>query len=113
MALWLLVSVAPSGLHGGMLLLQVASTRKGLRNQLKTLLWRKASAEPGARPATASGNPYDHSTIEGQMRALADLAFIMQVAHDQHTADAPCTTNLSVPQCAHLFFVQHKRTAFQ
>jgi trafficking protein particle complex subunit 8 len=41
------------------------------------MLWRKAGGD-AARPATASGNPYDHSTIEGQMRGLADLAFMMQ-----------------------------------
>lgn len=86
---------------------QVTSTRKGLRNQLKTLLWRK---QPGAAAGSAAGRDsprgslagsmhggsvhggsaaaaaaangsagYGGGTVEGQMRALADLAFMMQV----------------------------------
>lgn len=80
---------------------QVTSTRKGLRNQLKTLLWRKQPGALGAAPgrdsprgsvhggsvhggsaAAASANgsavPYGGGSVEGQMRALADLAFMMQ-----------------------------------
>lgn len=86
------------------------STRRGLRNQLKTLLWRKASPGPSAasgrespRPSGSGGSgsgwatppaggpgaptggsvggptgPYSSTSVEGQMRALADLAFLMQ-----------------------------------
>ncbi len=88
---------------------QVTSTRRGLRNQLKTLLWRKAAPGPGAPPARESPRPghagggggggvpgtppgglgapgaapaapgaYSAASVEGQMRALADLAFLMQ-----------------------------------
>ncbi|BDA40386.1 probable trafficking protein particle complex subunit 8 [Coccomyxa sp. Obi] len=80
---------------------QVTSTRKGLRNQLKTLLWRKQPGGLGAAAgrdsplgsvhggsvhggsaAAASANgsavPYGGGSVEGQMRALADLAFMMQ-----------------------------------
>ncbi|KAK9916791.1 hypothetical protein WJX75_007099 [Coccomyxa subellipsoidea] len=79
---------------------QVTSTRKGLRNQLKTLLWRKQPGGPaaaagrdsprgsvhggsihgGTAAASANGavNAYGVGSVEGQMRALADLAFTMQ-----------------------------------
>ncbi|KAK9825400.1 hypothetical protein WJX81_000447 [Elliptochloris bilobata] len=65
---------------------QVTSTRRGLRNQLKTLLWRKASPAPGAqsggrespRPSSSGGSGSGAASVEGQMRALADLAFLMQ-----------------------------------
>jgi len=87
----------------------VTSTRRGLRNQLKTLLWRKAAPGPGAPPGRESPRPgyagggggagapgappgglgppgaapaapgaYSAASVEGQMRALADLAFLMQ-----------------------------------
>ncbi len=79
----------------------MTSTRKGLRNQLKTLLWRKQPGGLGAAAgrdsprgsvhggsihggsaAAASANgsavPYGGGSVEGQMRALADLAFMMQ-----------------------------------
>eukprot|EP00887_Chlorella_sp_A99_P001561 scaffold8.g1561.t1 len=88
----------------------VASTRKGLRNQLRSLLWRKGSggfsaaaamgslgslldAPQAAQPATpptaaaadagaaagggASNVTYPHSTVEAQMRQLADLALML------------------------------------
>ncbi len=81
--------------------MQVTSTRKGLRNQLKTLLWRKqpgglgtaagkdsprgsvhGGSVHGGPVAAASANgsavPYGGGSVEGQMRALADLAFMMQ-----------------------------------
>ena len=64
------------------------ATRKGLRNQLKGLLWRNKSGtaaslasapEPQRVPASsASGPSYGAASVEGQMRALADLAFMMQ-----------------------------------
>ena len=65
-------------------LVQVLSSRKGLRNQLKGLLWRGKSgsgaslaAEP-VRVPSASGASYGAASVEGQMRALADVAFVMQ-----------------------------------
>ena len=79
--------------------MQVKSTRKGLTNQLKTLLWRKSStgsavSVPG-RDSPLSGSvhggsvhggaanggltAYSGASIESQMRSLADLAFLMQV----------------------------------
>lgn len=67
--------------------LQVLATRKGLRNQLKGLLWRgksgsgpnlAATAEAPARPPSARGQAYGVASVEGQMRALADVAFMMQ-----------------------------------
>lgn len=86
------------------MLSQVTSTRKGLRNQIKTLLWRKPSSSSGSLAASgkesprpgqggsvhggsvhggtltaANGAVYGGGTVEGQMRALADLAFMMQV----------------------------------
>ena len=69
---------------------QVTVSRRGLRNQLKTFLFRSksnASSEtPRAGPA-ASGGPaqYGAATTEGQMRQLADLAFVMQ---DYETAQS-------------------------
>lgn len=96
--------------------MQVTSTRKGLRNQLKTLLWRKTGAAAGGPGGggtggrdspQAGGSRHGHSprgsfsaaaggaavangsggasgvggvggSVEAQMRALADLAFMMQ-----------------------------------
>ena len=81
--------------------LQVKSTRKGLTNQLKTLLWRKPSTGGSAvsihgRESPLSGSIHGGSvhgssangglmansggSIESQMRSLADLAFLMQVS---------------------------------
>ncbi len=76
---------------------QVTSTRKGLRNQLKTLLWRKqpggaagrdspmgsvhgGSVHGGTAASAVNGSvgTYGMGSVEGQMRALADLAFTMQ-----------------------------------
>lgn len=50
----------------------VAAQRKGLRNQLKTLLWRKA-ADGGAAAPT-----YEAGSLETQMHQLAVLAFLLQ-----------------------------------
>lgn len=81
--------------------LQVKSTRKGLTNQLKTLLWRKPSTGGSVvsihgRESPLSGSIHGGSmhggsvngglmansggSIESQMRSLADLAFLMQVS---------------------------------
>ena len=80
--------------------LQVKSTRKGLTNQLKTLLWRKPSTGGSAvsihgRESPLSGSTHGGSvhggsangglmansggSMDSQMRSLADLAFLMQV----------------------------------
>ena len=79
--------------------LQVKSTRKGLTNQLKTLLWRKpltgSAVSIQGRDSPLSGSvhggsvhggaangglaAYSGAPIESQMRSLADLAFLMQV----------------------------------
>ncbi len=79
--------------------LQVKSTRKGLTNQLKTLLWRKpltgTAVSIQGRDSPLSGSvhggsvhggaanggltAYSGASIESQMRSLADLAFLMQV----------------------------------
>ncbi len=65
-------------------------SRRGLRNQLKTFLFRSksnASSEtPRAGAAAAGGSSqYGAATTEGQMRQLADLAFVMQ---DYETAQS-------------------------
>ncbi|DBA74127.1 hypothetical protein WJX77_012500 [Trebouxia sp. C0004] len=69
---------------------QVTVSRRGLRNQLKTFLFRSksnASSEtPRAGAAAAEGSAqYGAATTEGQMRQLADLAFVMQ---DYETAQS-------------------------
>ena len=62
---------------------QVAAARTGLRNQLKGLLWRSKGSS-GSRnldgPAlqAAMTPAYGPGTLEGQMRSLADLAFMLQ-----------------------------------
>ena len=58
-------------------------SRRGLRNQLKTFLFRSKSSAASETPragAPASGgvSQYGATTTEGQMRQLADLAFVMQ-----------------------------------
>jgi len=60
--------------------LQVTATRKGVRNQLKNLLWRSKSSTSDA-PKAAGGVDMSlgGQTVEGQLRSLADLAFLMQV----------------------------------
>ncbi len=93
--------------------MQVKSTRKGLTNQLKTLLWRKPStgsavSMPG-RDSPLSGSvhggsvhggaanggltAYSGASIESQMRSLADLAFLMQVLCHRR-ASMPCVSCL-------------------
>lgn len=91
---------------------QVAATRKGLRNQLRSLLWRKGSGtfgaaatsavgslleppspgpqgqQPAAGAATGAaagsggaaavpGTAYPYTSVEAQMRQLADLALML------------------------------------
>lgn len=55
----------------------MTSTRKGIRNQLKTLLFRKSS-QPETPRAGQGLSQYGPGSVEGQMRLLADLAFMMQ-----------------------------------
>ena len=59
---------------------QVAAARKGLRNQLKNMLWRTkgASGSGGAALQAAAAQPCGPGTLEGSMRSLADLAFMLQ-----------------------------------
>ncbi|WIA13573.1 hypothetical protein OEZ85_007140 [Tetradesmus obliquus] len=52
--------------------LAVSTARKGLKNRL-TRLWKGAAAEPGPSMETS----YTYHSIEGQMRALADLAYLL------------------------------------
>ncbi len=73
---------------GHCLAAQVVSSRRGLKNQLKTLLWRSKSSaatrEQEARDGSQTprgavvGQPYAAASMEGQLRQLADLAFMMQ-----------------------------------
>nr|XP_009397412.1 PREDICTED: trafficking protein particle complex subunit 8 isoform X1 [Musa acuminata subsp. malaccensis]XP_009397413.1 PREDICTED: trafficking protein particle complex subunit 8 isoform X1 [Musa acuminata subsp. malaccensis] len=54
---------------------QVAATRKGFRNQIKNLWWRKGKEDT---PETANGPIYTFSSIESQIRVLADYAFMLR-----------------------------------
>ncbi|KAK8963015.1 hypothetical protein KSP40_PGU012905 [Platanthera guangdongensis] len=54
---------------------QVSATRKGFRNQIKNLWWRKGKEDA---PETASGQMYTFSSTESQIRVLADYAFILR-----------------------------------
>eukprot|EP00873_Tetraselmis_striata_P038913 jgi/Tetstr1/459177/TSEL_004623.t1 len=65
---------------------QITSTRRGLKNQLKALWWRKerTAEEVAASGAAAGGGTgYNHASVESQMRCLSDLAFMM---HDHGLA---------------------------
>ena len=52
------------------------ASRKGVRNQLKNFLWRSKSAA-SELPRTRTDQSWA-SSVEGQLRSLADLAFLMQ-----------------------------------
>ncbi|WOK92067.1 trafficking protein particle complex subunit 8 isoform X1 [Canna indica] len=54
---------------------QVAATRKGFRNQIKNLWWRKGKEDA---PETPNGPTYTFSSIESQIRILADYAFMLR-----------------------------------
>ncbi|CAA3007877.1 trafficking particle complex subunit 8 isoform X1 [Olea europaea subsp. europaea] len=54
---------------------QVSATRKGFRNQIKNLWWRKGK-EDG--PDYPSGPTYTFSSIESQIRVLGDYAFMLR-----------------------------------
>ncbi|CAK9152962.1 unnamed protein product [Ilex paraguariensis] len=54
---------------------QVSATRKGFRNQIKNLWWRKGKEDI---PASPSGPMYTFNSIESQMRILGDYAFMLR-----------------------------------
>ncbi|XP_024378593.1 uncharacterized protein [Physcomitrium patens] len=59
---------------------QVSATRRGLKNQLKNLWWRKGKEETSDVQA---GGQYTFSSMESQIRVLADYAFML---HDYDLA---------------------------
>ncbi|KAJ8574174.1 hypothetical protein K7X08_025979 [Anisodus acutangulus] len=59
---------------------QVSATRKGFRNQIKNLWWRKGKDDAPENPA---GPTYTFSSIESQIRVLGDYAFML---HDYELA---------------------------
>ncbi|KAK9156892.1 hypothetical protein Scep_003466 [Stephania cephalantha] len=54
---------------------QVSATRKGFRNQIKNLWWRKGKEDA---PEISSGQMYAFNSIESQMRVLGDYAFMLR-----------------------------------
>ncbi|KAL6133731.1 hypothetical protein ACLB2K_065965 [Fragaria x ananassa] len=54
---------------------QVSATRKGFRNQIKNLWWRKGKEDVVDSP---SGPTYTFSSIESQIRVLGDYAFMLR-----------------------------------
>ncbi|KAK4833890.1 hypothetical protein QYF36_012927 [Acer negundo] len=54
---------------------QVSATRKGFRNQLKNLWWRKGKDDTFDSP---TGSMYTFSSIESQIRILGDYAFMLR-----------------------------------
>ncbi|KAJ8426195.1 hypothetical protein Cgig2_008912 [Carnegiea gigantea] len=54
---------------------QVSATRKGFRNQIKNLWWRKGKDDT---PDTPDGPAYTFSSIESQIRILGDYAFMLR-----------------------------------
>ncbi|KAK9289806.1 hypothetical protein L1049_007966 [Liquidambar formosana] len=54
---------------------QVSVTRKGFRNQIKNLWWRKGREDT---PDAPSGAMYTFSSIESQIRVLGDYAFMLR-----------------------------------
>ncbi|GAV63866.1 TRAPPC-Trs85 domain-containing protein [Cephalotus follicularis] len=54
---------------------QVSATRKGFRNQIKNLWWRKGKEETLDAP---NGQMYTFSSIESQIRMLGDYAFMLR-----------------------------------
>ncbi|XP_048236072.1 trafficking protein particle complex subunit 8 isoform X2 [Ricinus communis] len=53
---------------------QVSATRKGFRNQIKNLWWRKGKEDT---PDSLDGPMYTFSSIESQIRVLGDYAFML------------------------------------
>ncbi|KMT11297.1 hypothetical protein BVRB_5g109810 isoform A [Beta vulgaris subsp. vulgaris] len=54
---------------------QVSATRKGFRNQIKNLWWRKGKEDI---PDTPDGPAYTFSSTESQIRVLGDYAFMLR-----------------------------------
>ncbi|KAJ7942948.1 Trafficking protein particle complex subunit 8 [Quillaja saponaria] len=54
---------------------QVSATRKGFRNQIKNLWWRKGKEDVVDSP---TGSMYTFSSIESQIRVLGDCAFMLR-----------------------------------
>ncbi|KAL1338323.1 hypothetical protein HN51_032996 [Arachis hypogaea] len=54
---------------------QVSATRKGFRNQIKNLWWRKGKEDGADSP---NGPMYNYSSIESQIRVLGDYAFMLR-----------------------------------
>ncbi|KAL8255725.1 hypothetical protein R6Q59_030792 [Mikania micrantha] len=54
---------------------QVSATRKGFRNQIKNLWWRKGKEDT---PEVQSVNMYTFNSIESQIRVLGDYAFMLR-----------------------------------
>ncbi|XP_031498646.1 uncharacterized protein LOC116263167 isoform X2 [Nymphaea colorata] len=54
---------------------QVSTTRKGFKNQIKNLWWRKAKEEAADDP---NGPKYSFSSLESQIRVLGDHAFMLR-----------------------------------
>ncbi|CAF2345189.1 unnamed protein product [Brassica napus] len=59
---------------------QISATRKGLRNQIKNLWWRKGKDDV---PDSTKGSIYTFSSTESQIRILGDYAFML---HDYELA---------------------------
>ncbi|XP_023636321.1 trafficking protein particle complex subunit 8 isoform X1 [Capsella rubella] len=59
---------------------QISATRKGLRNQIKNLWWRKGKDDG---PDATKGSMYTFSSTESQIRILGDYAFML---HDYELA---------------------------
>ncbi|KAL6521190.1 hypothetical protein OROGR_017759 [Orobanche gracilis] len=53
---------------------QVSATRKGFRNQIKNLWWRKGKDDP---PESPNGPMYTYTSTESQIRVLGDYAFML------------------------------------
>ncbi|XP_048126921.1 trafficking protein particle complex subunit 8 [Rhodamnia argentea] len=54
---------------------QVSATRKGFKNQIKNLWWRKGKEDT---PDASNGPVYTFSSIESQIRVLGDYAFMLR-----------------------------------
>lgn len=54
---------------------QVSATRKGFRNQIKNLWWRKGKEDV---PESPSGAMYTFNSTESQIRLLGDYAFMLR-----------------------------------
>ncbi|XXG85723.1 hypothetical protein AAC387_Pa11g0756 [Persea americana] len=54
---------------------QVSATRRGFRNQIKNLWWRKGKDDT---PDAPTGPMYTFSSVESQIRVLGDYAFMLR-----------------------------------